>query len=81
MQTLTITPNQNALLEMAEHIWEIANQVGLSNVLKHEIKWEDGVQNVMPNLDILTSGSVPEHPVSLLDSPFMKAFINNVSLF
>ena len=24
MQTLTITPNQNALLEMAEHIWEIA---------------------------------------------------------
>jgi capsular exopolysaccharide synthesis family protein len=61
------------------NIWEIANQVGLSNVLKHEIKWEDGVQNVMPNLDILTSGSVPEHPVSLLDSPFMKAFINNVS--
>jgi polysaccharide biosynthesis transport protein len=33
----------------------------------------------MPNLDILTSGSVPEHPVSLLDSSFMKAFVNNVS--
>jgi capsular exopolysaccharide synthesis family protein len=61
------------------NIWEIANQVGLSNVLKHEIKWEDAVQNVMPNLDILTSGSLPEHPVSLLDSPFMEAFINNVS--
>jgi polysaccharide biosynthesis transport protein len=61
------------------HIWEIPNQVGLSNILKHELKWEDAVQNVMPNLDILTSGSVPEHPVALLDSPFMKAFINNVS--
>jgi polysaccharide biosynthesis transport protein len=61
------------------HIWEIPNQVGLSNVLKHEVRWEDGVQKVMPNLDILTSGSVPEHPVALLDSPSMKAFLNNVS--
>ncbi|MGL5795687.1 MAG: polysaccharide biosynthesis tyrosine autokinase, partial [Waterburya sp.] len=61
------------------HIWEIANQVGLSNVLKHEVRWEDAVQNVMPNLDIITSGSVPEHPVSLLDSPFMKIFLENVS--
>ncbi|MGL4884261.1 MAG: CpsD/CapB family tyrosine-protein kinase, partial [Waterburya sp.] len=63
------------------HIWEIANQVGLSNVLKHEVKWEDAVQNVMPNLDIITSGSVPEHPVSLLDSPFMKTFLDHVSQY
>ncbi|MGL5835121.1 MAG: GumC family protein [Waterburya sp.] len=63
------------------HIWEIANQVGLSNVLKHEVKWEDAVQNVMPNLDIITSGSVPEHPVSLLDSPSMKTFLDHVSQY
>ncbi|MGL5077655.1 MAG: polysaccharide biosynthesis tyrosine autokinase, partial [Waterburya sp.] len=61
------------------HIWEIANQVGLSNVLKQEVKWEDAIQNVMPNLDIITSGSVPEHPVSLLDSPFMKTFLDHAS--
>lgn len=61
------------------HIWEISNQVGLSNVLQNEIPWEDAVQNVMPNVDVLTSGSVPEHPISLLDSSFMETFIHNVS--
>ncbi|MCC0175956.1 polysaccharide biosynthesis tyrosine autokinase [Waterburya agarophytonicola K14] len=61
------------------HIWEISNQVGLSNVLKHETQWEDGVQNVMPNLDVLTAGTIPDHPIALLDSAFMKAFIDNVA--
>ena len=61
------------------HIWDISNQFGLSNVLKHEIKWEDCIQNVMPNLDVLTSGSIPEHPIALLDSAFMQAFIDNVT--
>jgi len=61
------------------HVWEISNQVGLSNILRHEIKWEDSTQNVMPNLDVLTAGTVPDNPISLLDSSFMQAFIDNVS--
>ena len=61
------------------HIWEISNQVGLSNVLQREIAWEDGVQNVIPNLDVLTAGSIPEQPLALLDSSFMKTLIENVS--
>ena len=61
------------------HVWEISNQVGLSNALQHEIKWEDCVQNVMPNLDVLTAGAIPNNPISLLDSSFMEAFIDNVS--
>lgn len=61
------------------HIWEIANQVGLSNVLQNETSWEDVVQNVMPNVDVLTAGSIPENPISLLDSSLMKAFIHDVS--
>ena len=61
------------------HVWEISNQFGLSNILNHEIKWEDSIQNVMPNLDVLTAGTVPHNPIALLDSPFMEAFINNVS--
>ena len=64
----------------AQHqVWQISNQVGLSNILQHQTKWEDCVQNVMPNLDVLTSGSLPDSPISLLDSQFMKAFIENVS--
>ena len=61
------------------HIWEISNQFGLSNALKREIQWEEAVQNVMPNLDVLTSGTIPEHPITLLDSPTMKAFIDSAS--
>lgn len=61
------------------NIWEIPNQVGLSNVLNQEITWEDCIQNVMPDLDVLTAGSVPNNPISLLDSSFMKKLIDNVS--
>ena len=61
------------------HVWDISNQVGLSNVLRHEMRWEEGIQNVMPNLDVLTAGTIPDNPISLLDSSFMEAFVDNVS--
>ncbi len=60
-------------------IWEIPNLIGLSNVLNGEIPWQDGIQNMMHNLDILPSGSIPENPIALLDSPFFQDFINNIS--
>lgn len=60
-------------------IWEIPNQIGLSNVLKREVEWQDAVQNVMQNLDVLTSGSIPDHPIALLDSPWFKDFVDKVS--
>lgn len=60
-------------------IWEITNQVGLSNVLGGEIRWENAAQNVMPNLDVLTAGIIPDNPISLLDSLAMKDFIASVS--
>ncbi|MEM8828347.1 MAG: polysaccharide biosynthesis tyrosine autokinase [Cyanobacteria bacterium P01_G01_bin.19] len=63
------------------HVWEISNQVGLSNVLEQQASWKESVQNVMPNLDILSSGSIPSNPIALLDSPLMKDFINAVSQY
>ena len=61
------------------NIWEIPNQVGLSNILQSEIDWEDAVQNKMPNLDVLTAGSIPDNPVALLDSDAMQQFLESVS--
>ena len=61
------------------HIWEIPNKVGLSSVLAREAHWQDSVHNVLPNLDVLTSGPVPDHPISLLDSPSLQSFIDSVS--
>ena len=60
-------------------IWEISNQSGLSEVLTRQIDWRDAVQNVMPNLDVLTAGSIPNNPISLLDSIALNDFIAKVS--
>jgi capsular exopolysaccharide synthesis family protein len=61
------------------HIWEISNQIGLHEVLAGKIFWSEGVQNVMPNLDVLTSGSIPPNPIALLDSPSFLDFIAEIS--
>lgn len=60
-------------------IWEISNQIGLSEVLERQADWRDGVQNVMPNLDVLTAGSIPNNPIALLDSLAFTDFIDKVS--
>jgi capsular exopolysaccharide synthesis family protein len=61
------------------HIWEISNQIGLSEVLQGKVSWSETVQNVMPNLDVLTSGSMPINPVALIDSPSFLNFIAEVA--
>lgn len=60
-------------------IWEIPNQVGLSQVLRQEVPWQNAIHNKMPNLDILTAGTIPDNPIALLDSIQMKNFIASVS--
>jgi polysaccharide biosynthesis transport protein len=61
------------------HIWEISNQIGLHEVLTGKILYSEGVQNVMPNLDVLTSGSIPLNPIPLLDSASFLNFIAEIS--
>lgn len=59
-------------------IWEITNQIGLSNILMEEIQWQDGIQNMMENLDVLPSGTIPDNPIALLDSANFNDFIKDV---
>jgi polysaccharide biosynthesis transport protein len=61
------------------HIWEISNQIGLSEVLQGKVSWSETVQNVMLNLDVLTSGSMPINPIALIDSPSFLNFIAEIS--
>jgi len=52
-----------------QHVfWRVSNQVGLTNVVNQELSWQEAVQNVMPNLDILTAGTIPDNPVTVLNS-------------
>jgi polysaccharide biosynthesis transport protein len=49
-------------------IWDVVNDLGLSNVLSQHLEPSDAVQAIMPNLDLLTAGIVPPNPATLLDS-------------
>ncbi len=60
-------------------IWEIPNDFGLSNVLKGELDLEKAVHEVMPNLQVLTSGELNHNPAMLLDSSQMAIFVGQVA--
>ena len=60
-------------------LWEVPNAYGLTGVLEQEMAWGDAVQKIMPNLDVITSGTIPKHPISLLNSSMMKALILSTS--
>ena len=49
-------------------IWNLNNSSGLSNVLIGEISHNDCQREVMPGLMLLTAGTLPPNPVSILDS-------------
>lgn len=59
-------------------IWEVSNQTGLSNILattEDQGKSSLITHSVQPNLDLLTSGSLPPNPHALIDSKRFHAFV------
>lgn len=59
------------------HIWGLTNTLGLSNVIIGQASLDTVVQEVMPNLEVLTSGVLPPNPVAMLDSQRMATLISN----
>jgi capsular exopolysaccharide synthesis family protein len=62
-------------LPVQHHVWDVSNQVGLSNVIVEQLQIQDVVQEVMPNLYLLAAGVMPPNPVALLDSKRMATVI------
>ncbi|WP_413171772.1 GumC family protein [Anabaena azotica] len=60
-------------------IWEIPNEVGLSNVLKRQLDLNLAVNEIIPNLEVLTAGELNHNPASLLDSSQMAVFVAQVA--
>ena len=56
----------------------IANLDGLSSVLVGLCKFEETVQNIGSNLDVLTAGPIPPNPSELLCSQMMEEFVASV---
>ncbi|MEG2003747.1 MAG: polysaccharide biosynthesis tyrosine autokinase [Clostridia bacterium] len=59
------------------NIFKLENKNGLSLMLCGLSKFADVVhKDVIPNLDVITSGPIPPNPSELLISPFMKKIID-----
>lgn len=61
---------------MQHHIWNLTNAAGLSNVIVSQTEFQATVQEVMPNLNVLTAGVMPPNPMALLDSQRMASLVN-----
>ncbi len=61
------------------HLWQLTNEVGLSEVLVGQTEFDIAVSKVMDNLDVLTAGVRPPNPLALLDSKRMASLIENFS--
>lgn len=68
------------------HIWGLSlkNVVGLSNVITNQVSIDIPIEQVMQNLFVLPSGTLPPNPLSLLNSQRMtelvQSFIQNYEL-
>ena len=60
-------------------IWELPNQVGLSNVIVGQAGFGDAIAQVMDNLDVLPCGVIPPNPMALLDSQRLTLLIKQFS--
>lgn len=60
-------------------IWELPNQVGLSNVIVGQAELKSAIAQVMDNLDVLTCGVIPPNPMALLDSQRISLLIKQFS--
>ena len=64
---------------MQHHIWNLANAVGLSDVIVNQAEFSMAVREVMDNLDVLPSGVIPPNPLTILDSKRMASLIKEFS--
>jgi polysaccharide biosynthesis transport protein len=56
-------------------IWDLPNTVGLSHVLVGKSNAADAVQEVQPQLEVLTTGGIVPDPLALLDSNRMASLM------
>jgi capsular exopolysaccharide synthesis family protein len=61
---------------MQHRIWDTYNERGLSHVIAEQIDPRLAIEEVMLNLDVLTSGVVAPSPATLLDSQRMRMLMD-----
>ena len=64
---------------MQHQIWNTHNDNGLSNVIAEQLDPRMIMEEVLPNLDLITSGTMIPSPATLLDSQRMRMLIDRWS--
>ena len=60
-------------------IWKLPNQIGLSNLILDRADLKTAIEEVMVNLEVLTSGTTPANSTALLHSPEISSLIAKFS--
>jgi polysaccharide biosynthesis transport protein len=60
------------------HVWDLINRGGLSNVVVGQLSVNAAVHAVMPNLHVLTAGSIPPSAIAILDSRRMADLVESL---
>ncbi|MEL6494404.1 MAG: polysaccharide biosynthesis tyrosine autokinase, partial [Cyanobacteria bacterium J06623_7] len=64
---------------MQHQIWQTHNENGLSNVIAEQLEPKMLMEEVLPNLDLLTSGTMIPSSAAILDSQRMRMLIDRWS--
>jgi capsular exopolysaccharide synthesis family protein len=65
-------PNQNK-------IWKVANEIGLSNVIKGQSNLDSALIEITPNLHLITAGKETKNPSKIIGSSQMPKLIDQVA--
>jgi capsular exopolysaccharide synthesis family protein len=60
-------------------MFDISNEVGLTNILKEELNFEKVVYKASSNFNILTCGTIPHNPSEVMASRRMKKFLQEAA--
>jgi polysaccharide biosynthesis transport protein len=75
MKQRILLVDANLRMPSQHHVWNLTNQMGLSNVIVNQVEPEQAIQEVTPYLHVLSAGAIPPNPVVLLDSSQMTQLV------
>lgn len=61
--------------------FHISNRIGITDLLLNKDDYNNYLNNVYPNLDVITSGRIPSNPTEIINSNAIKEELNNLSAY
>jgi capsular exopolysaccharide synthesis family protein len=59
--------------------FNLSNRTGLTDILLNKDDYKGYLQNIYPNLDVITSGKIPSNPTEIINSNAIRELIKKLS--